>query len=320
MAWNSMPEAWLRKRIELIKIKEPHNCTEHYSNQFEPIQPWSLLKLAALRYLTSICLPIVERKLTEHYFRAIYYIDFFSGCAINRIQNFSTNCFGSPLLVYEVQKEKNKRFTKMFFNDNDSDKAYALEQCLSAVKKNDNAIDFEVTDKNANERVQEIKSKLLRKSYSLIFVDPYFTEFSWESMDTILNMYADIFFLYPTANMQRTLLKEEVDQQTQDFFKDYEKAKAIYEGTSNRSRKPLAVLDMYLEDVVAVRGRDNTRTETIRINGGSYYYDMLFISRRTAKGNPWWGGVTDLKNGLRGCDGDSVSRILSSDQSSLGDF
>lgn len=290
-----------------------HICTQYF-DRFDPVQPWSLLKLGALRYLASIYLPIMEGQLREQNYKAVYYIDFFSGCGVNKIEGSSVRCYGSPLIINQVQKENDKRFTKMFFNDIDSEKASALKSCLNRIKETR----CEVTSKDANERVQEIKHELSRNSHSLIFVDPYFMAFSRNSMETILKMSADIFFFYPTATVQMTLPKEDVDQQTQDFFKDYEIAKATYKDKNiSASRKPLAVFNVYKRDVEDVRGPENTRTERIRINGGSYYYDMLFISRRTTRDNPWWNGVESLKNGLKGCDGDTVVRILRSDQSNL---
>jgi three-Cys-motif partner protein len=309
---------WLEKRLELITVPQglENTCVEGL-DRFKPIGQWALLKLASLRWLTTLYVDIIDSELRKGHIEKMYYVDLFSGSGINRIAGSSVRCYGSPLIINELQRKKNKYFTKMFLNEKNKEKAQALESCLAA----NQATECEVTHKDANLRLKEIESELHEKSHSLIFVDPYSTAFSWKSMESILALNSDIFFLFNTTQMPRAITRaSNPDGQPMRFFKDFNKVKEVYQDPYKTQEGTSAIFDEYKQDVLDARGVE-TLMDSIRINGGGY--DMLFVTRFTSGGSPWWRAVTELKNKIESYDASSVEktlRVLLKEQSKLTDF
>lgn len=309
---------WLETRLKLITVPQDleNTCTQGL-DRFKPIGQWALLKLASLRWLATLYVNIIDSELKKGHIEKMYYVDLFSGSGINRVEGSPVRCYGSPLIMNELQKRKKKYFTKMFLNEKNKEKAQALESCLAETQ----ATECEVTHKDANLRVKEIESELHEKTHSLVFVDPYSTAFSWKSMERILALNSDIFFLFNTTQMPRAITKaSNPDGKPMKFFKDFNKVKEAYQDPYKTQEGTSAILDVYKQNVLDARGPE-TLMKSIRINGGGY--DMLFVTKVTSGGSPWWGAVIDLKNKIESYDTNSVRktlRVMLKEQSKLTDF
>jgi len=315
---TGQPIPWLETRLRLITLKRDSQgiCSQNLE-RFPPIHQWALLKLASLRYLGWMYIDIIESELRKGHFKEMYYIDLFSGPGISNIEDSSAVCYCSPLIVNDLQKQKNKRFTKMFLNDDDKERAEALQLCLDETA----TTKYEVTNKDANSCIQEIVPELSEKSHSLIFVDPYSTQFSWNSMKTILELDADIFFLFPTALMPWAVsVAKRPEADITNFFKECKKALEVFHNPAVRDNRS-ALFDLYKKDVEATRG-PKTKMESVKIKGSNYYYDMLFVTKKTQV-QRWWSGVTTLKSKIESyssTDVDKTLKVILKEQSKLTDF
>ncbi|MGZ4864490.1 MAG: three-Cys-motif partner protein TcmP [Halobacteriota archaeon] len=298
---------WLEKKLREITIKgdsEQDLCEEDAGICHE-IKPWAPLKLVALKYIASVYIDIISKRVSAGNFDGMYYIDLFSGSGICAIREGALKCRSSALIINGLQKRKGKTFTKMFLNDINSTYAQALEARLQNAK----ATEFTVINRDANACLEEVISELPKNSHSLFFIDPNCAEFSWKSMETVLNLDSDIFFLFQSGELIRGLPVCNRDADIYSYFKDGRLAKRLCDG-AEEGRKASAVLEMYKRDVQEARG-PKTLLDSIRINGGSFYYDMLFITKRTLRGSPWYDrAIVPLKNNIERYDSDDVIRTL----------
>lgn len=309
MSKQKMP--WLEKHLRLITLgdinalgDDAQKIFDEGEGKFAEIHPWSLLKLVSLKNLKTVYARIIKKYIEKGYFKKMYYVDLFSGPGINKVKSSPTLCFGSPLIVNGL--ERKRQFTKMFLNDEEESNVKALDSRLNCVAQTE----YIVTKEDANLCIEKILPEISEeRCHSLIFIDPYSTEFSWRSMETILGINADIFFLYQTSQMPRGIsVVASADARIKCFFKDWKNVLETYENELILD-KPPAIFEMYKEDVRDTRG-PKTLMESIRINGGNFYYDMLFVTKKTRGENPWFKAVTSLKNRIESYDSESVENTL----------
>jgi len=309
--------SWLERKLKGLILKEEDaiNISEQERNTFSKINPWAMLKLVSLRYIGTVYRNIISDRVANRQFKAMYYIDFFSGSGISTIKGSRALCYSSPMVMNLQQKDE--KVTKMFFNDRNKRYTEVLESWLVNTKKTD----YIITNKDANKRAEEIISELDEDGHSFIFVDPYSTDFSWKSMETILTLNADIFFLYQTKHIPRTIPRASNPKgKPMRFFKDFNLVKAIYE---NPLRNKMSIIfDLYQKDIRDVRGAETTLMENIKISGGGY--NMLFITKQTEGGSPWFKkAVLPLKNTIESIDNKTVEKtlkVLLKEQSKISDF
>lgn len=310
---------WLEEKLKKLILTEEDtkNISEQERSTFNEINPWAMLKLVSLRYLGTVYRNIISERVAEGQFKAMYYIDFFSGSGVSTIKDSRALCYSSPMIMNLQQKDE--KFTKMFFNDGNKRYTEVLESRLDNTKKTD----YTVTNKDANKRAEEIISELDEEGHSFIFVDPYSTDFSWKSMETILTLNADIFFLFQTKHMPRTIARASNPKgKPMRFFKDFNKVKEVYKDPYRTKDKMSAIFDLYQEDIRSTRGGETTLMGNIKINGGGY--NMLFITKQTGGGSPWFGNaVIPLKNKIESFDSKAVEKtlkVLLKEQSKISDF
>lgn len=288
----------------MIEKKDAQSLLNQGCGVCDEIGSWSLLKLISLKYLGYVYASITKKRVEMGELKKMCYVDLFSGSGINKVKNKDAFCFGSPLVINRLDEKM--QFTRMFLNDDNENTRKALESRLA---QNANA-EYEVTSEDANSCICKIASEIDYKCHSLIFIDPFSTELSWKSMEIVLNLNADIFFLYQTGQIPRGIpVAKKPDANIMNFFKDYEMALEVFENKLEQN-KPRALFELYKNDVLNTRGPD-TLMENIRIRGpGVFYYDMLFITRKTRGGNPWFRAVTTLKKKIEFESGESVMRVL----------
>jgi hypothetical protein len=297
---------WLEKKLREITHKDDSekSLCEKDSNIRNEIYPWAPLKLVSLKYIASVYIDIIEKRVPK-LFDGMYYVDLFSGSGICMIKGSPLTCCGSPLIIDGLQKQKQKHFTKMFVNDSNEEYARALHSRLQ-----DSQAEVVVTHQDANKCLDEVATELPEKSHSLIFVDPNCSEFSWKSMEKVLGLDSDIFFLFQSGELIRGLsVACNPDAHIFNFFKDGERAQRMC-NSAVEGEKASAVFEMYKEDVKEARG-PKTLLESIRIDGGRFYYDMLFITKRTRQGSPWHDrAIIPLKDKIERYNSDDVTQTL----------
>ncbi len=298
---------WLEKKLREITHKDDseESLCEKDSNIRNEIYPWAPLKLVSLKYIASVYIDIINERVPGQ-FDGMYYVDLFSGSGICTIKESPLTCCGSPLIIDGLQRRKQKHFTKMFLNDANMEYARALRSRLD----NTQTTEFAVTHKDANARLEEVVSELPKKSHALIFMDPNCSEFSWKSMERVLGLDADIFFLFQSGELIRGLsVASNPDANIFSFFKDGERAQRVCD-SAEEGEKASAVFEMYKENVKDARG-PKTLLESIRIDGGRFYYDMLFITKRTRQGSPWHDrAIIPLKEKIERYNSDDVTQTL----------
>lgn len=296
---------WLERQLRYITIgDDAKDIIQIGGGIFANARPWSLLKLASLRYLGAVYTRIMRSCIAKGYFNKMYYVDSFSGPGINKIESSEVFCLGSPLIINAFDKER--QFNKLFLNDENKTNRNALDARLSKTAKTE----YMVAEEDANSFIENILPEISeRKCHSLIFIDPYSTQFSWQSMEKVLELNADLFFLFQTSQMPRAIpVVTRPDARIRGFFKNYDEIEEIFEDDSVDD-KPQAFFDIYKRDVLLSRGLE-TPTESIRIGKGNFYYDMLFVTNKTRGGNPWFKAVMDLKQRIEECDSTYVERLL----------
>ena len=145
---------------------------------------WSKIKLDYLeKYLDRFIVSMRPQK-----WRAIHYIDLFSGSGKNKIKNTHEVILGSPL----VALTRSRHFDVYFFSDNDPDNIAALKQRCAA---SDRYLRVKTNTGDANECVNTIMADINRidkvyieniwPSLNLAFLDPFGLELEWRTVKTL---------------------------------------------------------------------------------------------------------------------------------------
>jgi three-Cys-motif partner protein len=304
---------WLNRRLaKLLMTKDQiGSLAKIKEGIYNPIRSWSPLKLVFLHYVASIYTTIIAKQ--KKLFPNMYYIDLFSGSGIDKIEDTGDLCLGSPLLI--ATQIKQKQFNKMFFCENNQEFSKALGLRLERIIDKEK---FKIFQKDCNLAIDDILSELKQPCHSLIFIDPYCMGISWKTMEKILRLNADIIFIFQTVENPRG----KKGKSFKEFFKNSEKALEICEKTSEGKIRE-ALLNLYISDIIETRKPKKTICETIRIQGEKFYYDVLFITKETRKGNPWMKGIISAKKEIEKNTSIAVKRtldVLTGRQTTLGKY
>lgn len=213
---NKQSEPFLHKQLKKIVKKEGiykeylEKAAKIDSDIYTDERLWSLLKLIFLNYSSSIYTNIINRYYPERY----YYIDLFAGSGVGKVTDTGRNelTLGSSLLMATMHK-----FPKMFFCEKNSKSRIALKNRLNAldVKKDS----YEIYS-DCNDSIDEIIDKV-KGGHSLIFIDPYYTEINWKTMEKVLTLKADIIFNLQSAEIARGFMQQgKITDSAKAFFKD----------------------------------------------------------------------------------------------------
>jgi len=181
---------------------------------------WSFKKLIFLEYYVPPYLNILSSK-----GYTCFFIDFFSSCGANQIENQEITTIGSPIVsllkgVFHVKSRgTNNRFKKWFFIDKDEKFCTALKErvltTLEIINKRNNenlkmGTDVEILCGDCNEKIDSVITQInkeaeLHKIAVLAFIDPYkFTNIEWATWDKLLKLrYVDIIFTFPISTIKR---------------------------------------------------------------------------------------------------------------------
>lgn len=195
---------WLDKQIKDLQqntskfkeeIKTITKICPEICNEF---QETTILKLICLNYSLNIYATIIHSFISnKKIFQHMFYVDLFSGSGLDRVKTKNYILLGSPFI--SVLNHSNK-FTKFFFCEEDKNFRTALELRLDALGIKNKEIH---TDCNLDidKIIDDIKK--YRDSHIFFFIDPYSTEFEWNSMKKVLLTYSDVLFTFMTKPIER---------------------------------------------------------------------------------------------------------------------
>lgn len=244
---------------------------------------WTALKLIVLDYAINICIPIIKNS----HFTKICYVDLFANSGINKLKNEHDDYFiGSALIPLLRYKDMIDHF---YYCEIDESSCKALNDRAAVILESDESEKISIICGDCNDHINNFLDELSNsKTYSFFFIDPFKFNLDWNTMKKILDIRSDIMFIFMTNLIYRSISKCRTDGSTPALDKLYGNSdwKDCHDGT--------AALNLY---ITKIKNRRPTAViETIRITGvNSFYYDMIFITRKTRNENPWMNGIRKVK-------------------------
>jgi three-Cys-motif partner protein len=276
------------------------------SDQLSSIRPeviyekggWAALKLVCLMFYGDVYTKIISK--SKHYDNMIY-IDLLAGSGINRVKETGDLLIGSPIIAATMERP----FDRLVFVEAGVDRSEALECRLSSVL--DKSV-FTVYNKKCDESIDEIIDENLSggRCHYLAFVDCERLNVAWDTVEKLLQYDGDFIFNFQTSEINRVLgayRKGKVyDETMYNFFGDVDLSQA---------RSGVDLLREYKNNLK--KHRDIVEDITIKGGGkfGNFYYDLIFATKRTKNGSPWFfKSVMPLKSRIEAHSGEAVQMAL----------
>lgn len=305
----------LDKRMKILKWDKHgdllQNMAEAGGDVYNEFREWTPLKLCGLSYFAGGYAQILGNLKKKFPNLEIVYIDLFSGCGIDRIENVFVA--GSPMVCIDSVTNRPAEFDTMYFNDANPEYRSALEKRLESLSEVDSfswiSDRYCTLNKDCNEALAEIVDNLNRKGFInyLAFIDPYKWEISWSAMEKLLSIeYGDIMM-----TLQARLIAKEIGKYVKQGTSSIEDNIKRFLGEEDRSiienlNSEQAVKEYYMEKIRKYR----RFIVDIEIKGGRrkpYRYYLIFASRRDP---PWKSYITKMKMFVESFSGDLVRASL----------
>ena len=160
---------------------------------------------------------------------------------------------------------------------------------------------------NCNINLNQIINKINKKDvYSLFFVDPCSTEFSWDSMKLLLQTRTDIIFNFMSNQIRRTagLCKDGTcDGRVLDEFFGDNSWRKWQSGDEE-------LLQIYVNNILKERKDAVIKIIKIKSAKHGFCYFLLFITNKTKGENPWLKAVDKAKKEIESNSDKSVEMAL----------
>ena len=227
--------------------------------------PWVVMKLALIAYYIGLYSSIIKSR-----FEKAYYVDFFAGPGLNRIEDTGDLILGSPLLADRGPKA-DRKFDKLILVENDDQRSNALRKLLPLAQ----VIPHDINVGG----VEEVLSSLPLNVPSLVFVDPEGLEIHWRTLERILSRWCDAIINFQSSGIQRTVASARnspaYDATLDDFF-----------GT--REWRDCQTEEDLLALYVAQLGKHRDVVVPIRVQGPGIFHYHIIIAIRKTKGSQRW--------------------------------
>ncbi|NPV87710.1 MAG: three-Cys-motif partner protein TcmP [Anaerolineae bacterium] len=236
--------------------------------------------------------------MSEKQWRAINYIDLFSGPGKNRLPNGKI-LKGSPLIAISQEKT----FDKYFFSDIDLENIETLKKrCATFLEYG--KISFQVGD--ANIVVEEVAQTIEKEnqvyipntwtSLNLAFLDPHGLELNWHTVERLAQLRTDMIIYYPQMGISREAPREiNISPQTpiDNFFGDTHWRDIYCQHLSVGTSLHRPLLDYYKSKLKAFGYQvDDPLDEPVFKNSkDAPLYRLLFVCK-SSLGNKFWKDVT----------------------------
>lgn len=275
---------WLKKQIVKLNDTNTHlkdNLAKIEPDIYNEFQKWTPLKLIILNYTLDICTTIINK---TPIFKKRIYADLFAGSGINKVKDTNDFLIGSPIIAAQYANS----FDKMFFCESDSRFYNALTKRIELMGQSN----ISIYNQDCNTMLDSIISEVSTPyTYSLFFIDPFSTEFSWSSMQKILQTRSDILFTFMTSYMWRMIGAVRKEAKGIHIFNEL-----FGDGSWNNATSAEGILQEYIKNIQIIRPRAVIRTIKIQSKVfGSFYYHLIFITNTTSGGNKWLQGMDKAK-------------------------
>jgi three-Cys-motif partner protein len=249
------------------EAKEIINSSETINN--EGFNLWSFKKLIFLEYYIKPYLLILSKTNKCK----CYFIDFFSSCGANEVENENISSIGSPivsLLKGVIPNHKdglNNRFLKWIFMEQENKFHLPLEnrvkKTCEIIKKKTNedlTIGKDILlykgDSNIliNQIVKQIEIENKNEKFAVLaFIDPYkFSDVEWKALETLLKLkYVDIIYTLPTTTMKRGI---DGCKQKEKYLSPSIMKLCLSKNFNNISEEKIR--EEYAKDIVSIVKRD----------------------------------------------------------------
>lgn len=302
------------RSIDLLKIKIGN--LSKYTQELSEIQPeivyekgaWTALKDAfLLSYIRNVYTPIIK-----NYYDNFYYIDFCAGSGLVRIDK--DIILGSPIVAAIAHE---RPFTKMFFLENDIEKAKALDERMKRLKEFSEFenINYEVIKGDCNIVIDEVIEKMKLKKGShhrLAFFDPEGLEIDYNTYAKCLKMPTDLIFNFQTSGVYREISSAyKVPEKERIRLSKMFGPSEIWKKCNTREETLQAFEKLLCDTYKNTIYPKVPISRSIKIDSGeSFIYHLIFLTRATHGKSPWMRSVDRLKKETEENTGKLVKQAL----------
>lgn len=296
---------WLKVHIKKLEATSSRHSEEIKKiAQIEPeiyneFQSWTPLKLILLQYALDVCTLVIKN---VSFINERYFIDLFAGSGLNKVMGKKDFLIGSPFIA---SLNFGKNYDEMIFCEKEPELFKALDSRVKSLNRKNLA----VLNCDCNSSISQITTKVNRRGvYSLFFVDPFNTEFSWNSMASLLSIRTDIIFNFMSNQIRRTVglfhQKKLGEKQLTEFFGD-DSWKQWKSGDGDEE-----LVKIYTQNIIKVRQDAVIKQIKIHSKKHGFCYFLLFITNKTKGDNPWLKGIDKAKDEIELNSDKSVEMAL----------
>lgn len=278
---------------------------------------WSGLKLILHSAVVNMYTSVHQSQGTGD----IFYIDALAGSGVSTYDE-GKSFIGSPLVALSAAQ---KPFTKMYFIESNEGYAEALEarlQTAFSLPEFTEPENYEVIPGNANDEIPSIMEEICelgefdtRYNY-YCFIDNQGLDVNWSTISEMTpKPYGDLLVNSPTSQIGRCANQESYSALNSYYGKDMSR---IASGPTSRE----TFLNEYIKQLKS-RNRSVVRSTRVDTGKGSFYYDMLYGTRKTGGSNGYVNVIDYVKRFVEVVDSHDVTNILDvleGDQQSIEDF
>jgi three-Cys-motif partner protein len=249
---------------------------------------WAVMKLALIAYYIGLYSSIIKSR-----FEKAYYVDFFAGPGLNRIEDTNDLILGSPLLA-DRGPRADRKFDKLILVENDEQRILALRKLLPSAH-------IVTNDINA-EGVDEVLSTLPQNIPSLVFVDPEGLEIHWRTLERMLERWCDVMINFQSSGIGRTVASARnstaYDATLDHFF-----------GT--QKWRDFQTEEDLLSLYVAQLGKHREVVIPIKVQGpGIFHYYIIVAVKKTKGTQGWVEAIHRAKTKIEAATSDDVKGLL----------
>ena len=202
------------------------------------------------------------------------YIDAFAGPGTNILSKSRREIDGSPLIALKAAASNGKRFTKLYFIEQDAESADELRGHLSSLDTDKRC---QVIEGDVNAELPRLIQRLHLRAPTFLLLDTQGIDPRWATIETIAPWRVELLINFPLG---MSINRNPDSLKTQDYFGTPDCLPLL---RGRRTGKARALLDLYkgrLRDLGFVHTTDDDRLVKT-LNGKRLYY-LVFVSKHTA--------------------------------------
>jgi three-Cys-motif partner protein len=304
---RKLPDVWLDEKLR--DLVELGTGLETPGESTFLAKPWTLLKLACLRYYVPIYLNILRQR-----FERLAFVDLYSaaGASIYPQEDFRTIVPGSSVIAADGANRGSENalcFDELVAIDLSAENLLALERNLRRWGFDQGRNLFPIQSEST--RLANVVGKHLSerpRTHALIFADADALEPPFDALKAIVKDHdaVDLVLLHLVSGAAMSNSPEALSR----YYGCDPPAKPERETLSK-------LYVQQLEHALRPPGGAHRPTvvEKVRITGGSgmggYCYDLVFAWRETKGGTPFAAAIRSLRSKVESLTGDDVRHIMS---------